>query len=141
VDPEQGVDVVGVVAGAAAPAADVLVDLAVDAGVDRVDAAGGAEGLVELAEGHGEDVGEGALEAAARVHLGLRVLVDRVGDERVRQLHEDGAPAAQHLDDLAVDRPGLAAGAGDAGARVGALGRDPREACLQLSARDKHAVA
>ncbi|MEZ4294047.1 MAG: hypothetical protein R3B70_03650 [Polyangiaceae bacterium] len=141
VDPEEGLLVVGVVGGALREAAGGLGDGALDATVDVVDAAGGAGGLFEIAEDHGEDVVEGALEAAERVCLGGGVLIDGVSDEGVGCLQEGGAAPAEEEDGLAVDGPREAVGAEDACARVRHGGAEIGEHGLQIVARYGHSAS
>src|SRR5262249_49612378 len=107
-----------------------------DPGVDGVHAPRRLERRVEVAEGHGKDVLEGPAEPTLRVGLGLRVLVDGVGDEGVRRLEQRRAPAAEEDDRLPVDLPGQRARSEEAGAGILHPGAELVEGALEVGTLD-----
>ena len=99
-----------------------------DAIVDRVDPGGGRDRLLVIAERQRHHRADG--RAQARDPRGgtaskAAVLVDGRGNERVRELEEDGPSPAHDHHDLAVDGPADAAGPGPAHARRAKALPDP----------------
>ena len=68
---------------------------AVDSGVAAMQGSGRGQGLIEGAEHHREDHGEGAMKATNRVVNCLRVFGDGRRDPRVSQLEQEGATGAK----------------------------------------------
>ena len=66
-----------------------------DSGVAAMQGLGRGQGLIERAEHHREDHGEGAMKATNRVVNGLRVFGDGRRDPRVSQLEQEGAAGAK----------------------------------------------
>ena len=109
---------------------------AVDARVDLVDATRGEHRVVELAEHHREHVAKRPLEPADDIGARLRVLLDRVRDERMRELQQRGATTAEEHAEIATDLPRDRVRSEDP--RVGILhtSRELRERCFEVGASD-----
>ena len=112
-NPEQQARIGGVVGGTA------FRDAATDRSVDGVDATDGTVRLPGAAEDDREGRGQRASQPGERVIPEGRVLRDRGGDRRMRELEQQGACPAAEDEHLAVDAPRHAvrpeeAGIGDA---------------------------
>ena len=121
VDPAQRGVVVCGVRCARSPAADALGQHPCDPHVHRMDAARRGERGIELAERHREHVAKRALEPAYDVAARPRVLGDRIRDERVRELEQRRAPAADEHRDVTREPPRHRARTVDAMARLADL--------------------
>jgi hypothetical protein len=155
VDPEERSLIECVVAVARRERAHGLVDRALHPLVNRVDAACGALGHVEIAEDHREHVLEGATKASDGIGGCIRVLVDRVCDVGVRELEQGGELEDVFLTSAvevlltapadgggggggaaALGEEGAAEGGGGGGAvRVEAAGGEPRQFLATVASR------
>ena len=95
IDPAQRCKIVGLIRRAGAERSDGDRQAAVDGGVAAMQGSGRGQGLIERAEHHREDHGEGAMKATNRVVNGLRVFGDGRRDPRVSQLEQEGAAGAK----------------------------------------------
>ena len=89
-----------------------------DAGVHALDAAHRRQRLGGAAEDDGQGQLQGAHQPLQRLLLEAAVLGDAGGDQRMGNLQEQGAPAAEQQHRLAVDPPGDAVGGEEAGGGI-----------------------
>lgn len=114
-DPGERMEFVGEIAGSEGPAVYGVGEITADGSVPFVEVSGGCDGLVEGAEGHGEDDAEGMVKAGEWVGAEIGVVVNCGGDPGMGELEERGSSGGEEECGFAVDAPAYGLGVEDSG--------------------------